>query len=320
VLKVEDLHIGFDSDSGFVPVVEKVHLQISAGQTLALVGESGCGKSLVASAIMRLLPPSGHMNRGIISLDGIDLATLDERALQQVRGNRVSMIFQEPMSALNPVFTVGAQVAEALLLHRALDAADARLQSVGLLATVGIPDPEARARSYPHELSGGMRQRVIIAMALACDPDLIIADEPTTALDVTIQAQILDLLHDLQERLGTAILFISHDFGVVSQMADNIAVMYAGRIVELGSAPDVLETPTHPYTRALLATTPRLDHSARRLPAIAGRVPSPHERDAGCHFRSRCPDAELQCSTSYPELIARTGGHLCACHVVNADD
>ena len=320
MLKVEDLHIGFDSDSGFVPVVEKVHLQISAGQTLALVGESGCGKSLVASAIMRLLPPSGRMNRGIISLDGTDLASLDERALQQVRGNRVSMIFQEPMSALNPVFTVGAQVAEALLLHRALDSADARLQSVGLLATVGIPDPEARARSYPHELSGGMRQRVIIAMALACDPDLIIADEPTTALDVTIQAQILDLLHDLQERLGTAILFISHDFGVVSQMADNIAVMYAGRIVELGSAPDVLETPTHPYTRALLATTPRLDHSARRLPAIAGRVPSPHERDAGCHFRSRCPDAELQCSTSYPELIARTGGHFCACHVVNADD
>ena len=316
---MEDLHLGFDSGSGFVPVVERVHLQISAGQTLALVGESGCGKSLVASAIMRLLPPFGRMNQGIISLDGIDLASLDEQALRQVRGNRVSMIFQEPMSALNPVFTVGAQVAEALLLHRALDTADARQRAIKLLATVGIPDPEARARNYPHELSGGMRQRVMIAMAVACEPDVIIADEPTTALDVTIQAQILDLLHDLQERLGTAILFISHDFAVVSQMADNIAVMYAGRIVELGSAADVLETPTHPYTRALLATTPRLDQSAQRLPAIAGRVPSPQERDAGCHFRARCPDAEPRCRTSYPELIARTGAHLCACHVASAD-
>jgi peptide/nickel transport system ATP-binding protein len=317
LLQIEDLHIGFDSDQGFVPVVEAVNLEIAPGQTLALVGESGCGKSLIASSIMQLLPPFGRVNRGAISLDGQNLANLDERALQRIRGNRIAMIFQEPMSALNPVFTVGAQIAESLLLHRSLNKRRALEQSIDLLASVGIPDPDVRAGNYPHELSGGMRQRVLIAMALACEPDLIIADEPTTALDVTIQAQILDLLHDLQEQHGTAILFISHDFGVVSQMADEIAVMYAGRIIEQGSAADILESASHPYTRALLATTPRLDHSAERLPAIIGRVPSPFERDDGCHFRQRCDYAVAQCAVSYPDLIARTSNHPCACHVVN---
>jgi len=319
LLEIEDLHIGFDSDQGFVPVVEAVNLAIARGSTLALVGESGCGKSLIASSIMQLLPPFGRVNRGVISLDGQNLASLDERSLQKIRGNRIAMIFQEPMSALNPVFTVGAQIAESLLLHMELDNKAARQRSIELLESVGIPDPQVRAGNYPHELSGGMRQRVLIAMALACEPDLIIADEPTTALDVTIQAQILDLLHDLQERHGAAILFISHDFGVVSQMADDIAVMYAGRIIEQGSAAEILESPTHPYTRALLATTPRLDHKADRLPAIVGRVPSPFERDAGCHFRKRCDHAVAQCAASYPELIARVGSHPCACHVVNAN-
>ena len=298
-------------------MVEEVSFELNSGETLALVGESGCGKSLIASAIMRLLPPFGRINAGSITLSDIELTQLDEKALKGIRGNRVSMIFQEPMSALNPVFTVGAQIAESFRLHRSANRANALREAVEMLSRVGIPDPEARARNYPHELSGGMRQRVLIAMALACEPDLIIADEPTTALDVTIQAQILDLMHDLQSRMGTAILFISHDFGVVSQMADDIAVMYAGRFIEQGSAAEVLDTPTHPYTQALLATTPRIDQTSTHLPSIPGRVPSPEERDHGCHFRSRCSRAEDGCRDSQPRLIATAAGHSCACHVIN---
>lgn len=303
-----------------MPVVEAAGLSISAGQTLALVGESGCGKSLIASSIMRLLPPFGRIKQGRILLEGTDLAALGERDLQDLRGNRIAMIFQEPMSALNPVFTVGSQISEALRLHSRIDKNAAAEKTLDLLASVGIPDPKVRARNFPHELSGGMRQRVLIAMALACEPDLIIADEPTTALDVTIQAQILDLLHEIQEDHGAAILFISHDFGVISQMADDIAVMYAGRIIEQGSAAQVLESPAHPYTRALLATTPRLDEVVNHLPAISGRVPSPAERDAGCHFRGRCDLAEARCAESHPGLIASASGHASACHVLNASD
>jgi oligopeptide/dipeptide ABC transporter ATP-binding protein len=319
LLTIEDLHIGFDSEQGFVPVVEDLSFQLNAGETLALVGESGCGKSLIASAIMRLLPPSGRIAAGKIRLGSSELTAMEEKDLTRIRGNRISMIFQEPMSALNPVFTVGSQIAESLILHRAMKKAAAFKQAVELLASVGIPDPEVRAGNHPHELSGGMRQRVLIAMALACEPDVLIADEPTTALDVTIQAQILDLMHDLQSRLGTAILFISHDFGVVSQMADDIAVMYAGRIIEQGSAADILDSPVHPYTRALLATTPRFQRNIERLPAIAGRVPSPEERDGGCHFRQRCPNAGPPCSESHPLLIASSTGHSCACHRIQLD-
>ena len=299
-------------------VVEAVSFELRRGETLALVGESGCGKSLVASALMRLLPPAGRISGGSIRLDDQELLGLSESQLQELRGNRISMIFQEPMSALNPVFTVGAQIAEALLLHRGQDKASARSQAIELLASVGIPDPGARARAYPHELSGGMRQRVLIAMALACEPALLIADEPTTALDVTIQAQILDLMHDLQERLGTAILFISHDFGVVSQMADRVAVMYAGRIAEQGAAGDVLESPEHPYTQALLATTPRLERTVERLPAIAGRVPDPRERGTGCYFHSRCPRAQDSGLERQPLLVARGSGHTAVCHRLDA--
>jgi peptide/nickel transport system ATP-binding protein len=319
LLTVQGLHIGFDSDHGFVPVVEDASFDLDAGRTLALVGESGCGKSLIASAIMRLLPPAGRIERGSIRLHSQELTRMDDKRLETIRGNRISMIFQEPMSALNPVFPVGNQIAEALRLHRSVGKRKAAEQAIDLISSVGIPDAAARAKSYPHEMSGGMRQRVLIAMALACEPDVLIADEPTTALDVTIQAQILDLMHDLQSRMGTAILFISHDFGVVSQMADDIAVMYAGRIVERGSAADILTTPLHPYTRALLATTPRIEQVAQRLPAIAGRVPDPDERDAGCRFRLRCSAAVERCASSHPELIARSPGHTCACHVVNAD-
>jgi peptide/nickel transport system ATP-binding protein len=319
LLAVRDLHIGFDSDEGYVPVVEEASFELDAGRTLALVGESGCGKSLIASAIIRLLPPAGSIGRGSIQLNGEELTGLDDKALERIRGDRISMIFQEPMSALNPVFPVGNQIAEALRLHRMLSKREAAERAADLIASVGIPDAARRARSYPHEMSGGMRQRVLIAMALACEPDVLIADEPTTALDVTIQAQILDLMHDLQTRMGTAILFISHDFGVVSQMADDVAVMYAGRIVERGSAEEILGSPRHPYTRALLATTPRFDAVADRLPAIAGRVPAPDERDAGCHFRKRCAAAVETCALSHPTLIASTASHACACHVANAD-
>ena len=226
------------------------------------------------------------------------------------------MIFQEPMSALNPVFKIGQQIAEALILHRAMQKREALERATELLAAVGIPDPASRADNYPHQLSGGMRQRVMIAMALACEPEVLIADEPTTALDVTIQAQILDLVHDLQEKLHTAILFISHDFGVVSRMADEIAVMYAGRIVERGTSSTILLEPQHPYTQALLQTTPRMDRSVARLPAISGRVPSPTNRPSGCCFRPRCDKAMDICQTERPRDIRITPEHFAACHEI----
>jgi oligopeptide/dipeptide ABC transporter ATP-binding protein len=316
LLSVENLSIGFDSDDGFVPVVEEVDFVLATGRTLALVGESGCGKSLTALALLGLLPPFGRISSGTIRFDGQDLVQLNERSFARVRGNRISMIFQEPMSALNPVFNVGSQVAESLILHRGLSRRKARVEAVALLATVGIPDPADRAASYPHQLSGGMRQRVLIAMALACEPDILIADEPTTALDVTIQAQIMDLMLELQERLGMAILFISHDFGVVSRMADEIAVMYGGRIVETAPSGELLGKPRHPYTQALLRTTPRIDASLERLPAIPGRVPTAAERPRGCCFHPRCTLAVERCRAESPVLRATTPGHAQACHVV----
>lgn len=303
LLSVKKLSVGFDSDDGIIPVVEDLSFELEPGKTLALVGESGCGKSITAFSILKLLPPFGRILSGSIQFNGLDLTKMDEKSLQKFRGNRISMIFQEPMSALNPVFTIGAQVAESLMLHTALSRHEAMREAINLFGRIGIPDPESRAENYPHQLSGGMRQRVIIAMALACEPDLLIADEPTTALDVTIQAQILDLMHDLQENSGTAILFISHDLAVVSRMADDIAVMYAGRIIEQSSSADILESALHPYTQALLATTPRLDKRVLRLPAIPGRVPSPKERGSACCFQPRCPSASKQCSISRPETI-----------------
>jgi len=313
VLSVENLHVGFDSDDGFVPVLNDVGFQLTRGKTLALVGESGCGKSLSALAILGLLPPFGKITRGTVTFGETDLASLDESALAAIRGDRISMIFQEPMSALNPVFTVGSQIGESLRLHRSVTARDAGAMAVDMLDSVGIPDPKARAGDYPHQLSGGMRQRVLIAMALACEPDILIADEPTTALDVTIQAQIMDLMLDLQERMGTAILFISHDFGVVSHMADDIAVMYAGRIVEHASAAGIIEAPQHPYTRALLETTPRMDINRKTLPAIKGRVPTPEERGPGCPFQPRCGLAGERCGSN-PTLATTSKTHLVACH------
>ncbi|MDM3871040.1 ABC transporter ATP-binding protein [Porticoccus sp. W117] len=318
LLKVDNLSIGFDNDDGLVRVVEDVSFTLERGQTLSLVGESGCGKSLTAFALLQLLPPFGKILSGSVCLQGENLASMDEAQLQKIRGNRISMIFQEPMSALNPVFPVGVQVAEALILHKGMAKKAALKEAVGMLEKVGIPDPASRAVNYPHQLSGGMRQRVMIAIALACEPEILIADEPTTALDVTIQAQILDLMHDLQENLGTAILFISHDFGVVSRMADDIAVMYAGRVIEQGSSSDILLNPQHPYTQALLQTTPRIDASLDRLPAIAGRVPGPRRRPPGCCFAPRCSVAVDCCSKQRPERLALSKSHIAACHVLDS--
>ncbi|HEX7035221.1 MAG TPA: ABC transporter ATP-binding protein [Pseudomonadales bacterium] len=255
LLAVEGLSAGFDTPDGFRPVLEDVSFTLARGQTLALVGESGSGKSFTALCLLGLLPPFGRIRSGAIRFDGVDLTTLPEPELAALRGARLSMIFQEPASALNPVFAVGWQVAEAFRLHRALTRRQARAAAEEMLAAVGIADPSSRARAYPHELSGGMRQRVMIAIALACDPEILIADEPTTALDVTVQAQIVDLLLEQQRRAGTAMLFISHDLAVVSHLADEIAVLSAGRIVERGPASRVIQRPAHPYTRALLDAT-----------------------------------------------------------------
>ena len=318
LLSVNSLCIGFDSDDGLINVVEDVSFDLQSGQTMALVGESGCGKSITAFGLLKLLPPFGRILSGSALLNGEDITKLNESAMQQIRGHKISMIFQEPMSALNPVFTVGAQVAESLVLHKAMQKKQARNNAIDLLASVGIPDAESRADNYPHQLSGGMRQRVMIAMALACEPDILIADEPTTALDVTIQAQILDLMHDLQEQFGTAILFISHDLSVVSRMADDISVMYAGRIIEQSSATGILDSPAHPYTQALLATTPRVGALVDRLPAIPGRVPPPEERGSGCCFNPRCPRASDLCRTDRPESIWLKEQHLVACHDANS--
>ena len=317
VLEVSDLSIGFDNDDGLVTVVEDVSFTLGKSKTLSLVGESGCGKSLTALAILQLLPPFGRILKGSVKLHGRELVGLGDTQMQKVRGSDISMIFQEPMTALNPVFSCGKQIAEALILHKGIDKKNAMQQAVGMLEAVGIPDAASRADNYPHQLSGGMRQRVMIAMALACEPDILIADEPTTALDVTIQAQILDLMHDLQEKFGTSILFISHDFGVVSRMADDIAVMYSGRIVEHGSSADVLLQPRHPYSSALLKTTPRIDISLDRLPAIPGRVPRPTNRPAGCYFTPRCPKATDVCRVQRPADTRLSDSHFAACHEVN---
>ena len=320
VLSVRGLCIGFENEDGLIQVVEDVSFDVALGKTLALVGESGCGKSLTALALLNLLPPFGKITAGSIRLGGRELVGLDEQGLQSIRGNRISMIFQEPMSALNPVFPIGVQVGESLRLHRGFNKQEAAEHAVEMLASVGIPDAASRAKSFPHELSGGMRQRVLIAMALACEPDVLIADEPTTALDVTIQAQILDLMHDLQEKLHAAIVFISHDLGVVSRMADEIAVMYSGRIVEYAPSREILSAPRHPYTQALLETIPRMDASVHHLPAIPGRVPSPAERPAGCHFNPRCTIATPACSATRPPLIEIGDRHRVACLEVSANE
>jgi peptide/nickel transport system ATP-binding protein len=324
VLDVDGLVTSFVTGRGVVRPVDGVSFELRRGRTLAIVGESGSGKSVTALSIMRLIPENtGRIERGRIVFEGRDLMTLSARELRSFRGNRAAMIFQEPMTALNPVQTAGAQVAEAFRLHRGASSKEAFAQAVAMLEKVRIPDPAARAKNYPHELSGGMRQRVMIAMALACTPSLLIADEPTTALDVTIQAQMLRLMQTLQRELGTALLFITHDLGIVAEIADDVAVMYAGRFVEHASVYELFEQPLHPYTRGLLEARPQLDGDrGAPLATIRGMVPSLTELPRGCRFAPRCPLVEPICIEQDPPLVtlgrdSRSGAaqRKVACHV-----
>ncbi|WP_372839973.1 ABC transporter ATP-binding protein [Phaeovulum sp.] len=303
---------GLQIDAGNRPVVEDLALTIGAGEMLGLVGESGCGKSVTALALMRLLAtPPMHIRAGAIHFGGRDILSLSETEMEGLRGDDIAMIFQEPMTSLNPVFTVGDQIAEALRLHRGMAGPEAWREAERLLELVGMPAPETTVRRYPHQISGGQRQRVMIAMALACEPDLLIADEPTTALDVTVQAQILDLLDDLRRKRGMAVLLITHDLGVVSQYCDRVAVMYGGRIVEVASSDELFTQPRHRYTAALLATIPASNPPGTELPAIAGTVPPPGHRPPGCAFAPRCSAAIARCHAEMPPL----GGdaHLFRC-------
>jgi oligopeptide/dipeptide ABC transporter ATP-binding protein len=313
LLEVAHLTTVFDLASGPAPAVDDVSFDVRPGETLGLVGESGSGKSVTAMSIMRLLQPPGRIAGGSIRFEGRDLLTLTEAEMRERRGARMALIFQEPMTALNPVFTVGDQIAEALLVHGKATRREAGARAVELLEAVRIPDAAVRVKSYPHQLSGGMRQRVLIAMALACRPSLIIADEPTTALDVTIQAQILDLLREMRSALGLSLLLITHDLGVVAETADRVAVMYAGRIVEQGPVRDVLRTPRHPYTKGLLASLPG---SVRgRLRAIEGSVPRLGAWPSGCAFHPRCADRFEPCAGVPPPEVELGPGHSARCYL-----
>jgi peptide/nickel transport system ATP-binding protein len=313
LLEVRDLETHFVHPAGVARAVNGVSFALPPGSVLGLVGESGCGKSMTALSLMRLVPPPGRIVGGEVSFDGRDLLQLPEAEMRRVRGAGLAMIFQEPMTALNPVMRIGAQVAEALWLHGRAGRRAARERAVALLGEVGIPDPAARARDYPHQLSGGMRQRVMIAMAISCEPRVLIADEPTTALDVTIQAEILDLLRTLRERHGMAALLITHDLGVVAEQADRVAIMYAGRIVEHAGVEDVFDRPRHPYTQALFRSMPGAGPRRARLEAIPGQVPDLLRLPSGCAFRDRCPQAIAACAEGVPPLEEKAPGHHVAC-------
>ncbi len=319
LLEVADLKTWFRAEGEVARAVDGVSFTLDRGETLAIVGESGSGKSVTSLSIMRLVPiPPGEIAGGTVRFRGRDLLRLSEPEMRQVRGNEIGMIFQEPMSSLNPLLTVGEQIAEVVRLHRGLGRRAARRHAVEMLARVNIPDPERRAAEYPHRLSGGMRQRVMIAMALACHPALLIADEPTTALDVTIQAQILELIRTLQAEMEMSVLFITHNLGVVAQIADRVAVMYAGRIVEQGRVEAVFAAPLHPYTRALLRSIPRVEGGGRdpanRLLSIPGQVPSPAALPRGCSYSPRCPLAEEICRSTMPDIETPRAGHEVRCH------
>ncbi|HIA48124.1 MAG TPA: ABC transporter ATP-binding protein [Candidatus Hydrogenedentes bacterium] len=314
LLRLTDVSVSFPTDRGVVRAVESVSLEIDAGETLAVVGESGSGKSITALSLLRLIPEPGTIDQGSIEFEGQDLLTLNRSSMRAIRGNRIAMIFQEPMSSLNPVVTIGKQVAEPFRLHRRMSKKKALDAAIELLAKVAIPDPASRMNSYPHEFSGGMRQRVMIAMALACQPKLIIADEPTTALDVTVQSQILALLKDLTRELDSALLLITHDLGIVARYADRVAVMYGGRIIETASARDLYRNPRHPYTQGLLASVPRLDdESGKRLLPINGQPPDLAHLPAGCAFSLRCPHVAERCKSDRPLLETVANNHSSAC-------
>ncbi len=313
LLQVSNLQTSFFTDQGEIKAVDDVSFALYGGQTLALVGESGCGKSVTALSIMRLLSSPGRVVGGMIMFKGQDLLNLPEKAMREIRGKSISMVFQEPMTSLNPVMRIGDQIGEVFEIHTDLSDKAIRQEVIGLLEKVRIASPEQRIDQYPHEMSGGMKQRVMIAMALACKPELLIADEPTTALDVTIQAQILDLLADLQKDLGMAILLITHNLGVVAQFAQDVIVMYASKIAERASVKKLFQHPSHPYTRALLKSLPRPGERQTRLEAIPGTVPSPLQYPTGCHFSSRCAEVLEQCPTQSPPTVQVGESHEAVC-------
>ena len=314
LLEVRGLQTHFASERGVVRAVDGVDLRLERGRTLGIVGESGCGKSVTALSIMGLVPqPPGRIAAGEVRFEGEDLLQAPVQRLRDLRGHQLSMIFQEPMTSLNPAFQAGDQIAEVILRHKNVNAGEAKHQAVEMLRKVRIPSPETRAREYPHQLSGGMRQRVMIAMALACNPKLLIADEPTTALDVTIQAQILELMRALREELGTAIILITHDLGVIAELAEDVIVMYAGKVVERCAVPRLFAEPQHPYTIGLLGSIPRLDLEQERLSAIEGFVPDAAAMPEGCRFHPRCPFSVERCRKELPELKEVVSGHFVAC-------
>ncbi len=319
MLEIRDLRIHFDTEEGVVPAVDGVNLRVPAGKTLCIVGESGCGKSVTCHSVLRLTPPNGRIVSGAILFEGDDLLSLDRNRLTKISGSDIAMIFQDPMNALNPVHTIGTQLMESLMLHQSMARDAARREAIRLLDIVSIPEAGSRLRDYPHQLSGGMSQRAMIAMALACRPKLLIADEPTTALDVTIQAQILDLLRNLQDELGMSIILVTHDLGVVAEMADTVAVMYCGRVVEEASVRDIFRHPRHPYTEGLLRSLPRVDRDVDALTPIDGWVPSPRDLPDGCSFAPRCNYASDRCTADVPALdvpplVGEQLAHGVACH------
>ncbi len=318
LLKVEDLVVSFRTDAGYVRAVDGASFEVGEGATVGIVGESGCGKSVASLSIMRLIPsPPGKVESGKITFKGRDLLTLHDREMRKVRGNEISMIFQEPMTSLNPVYTVGTQIMEAIQLHQDKNRREVRAHAIDMMRMVGIASPETNVDAYPHQLSGGMRQRVMIAMALACEPKLLIADEPTTALDVTIQAQILELLRKLQDKLGMSIIFITHDLGVIAETAKDVVVMYAGRVIERGAVGEIFAAPKHPYTKGLLASIPRVRPSAdgkrHRLPTIEGMVPDLASLPAGCRFADRCSMRQDRCTATDPMLREILPNHFSRC-------
>lgn len=313
LLEVKNLSTSFISDQGRLRAVDDVSFFVRKGETVGLVGESGCGKSVTSLSLLRMIDSPGRIDSGEIWLNGTNIMTLSNSQMRKVRGSEISMVFQEPMNSLNPVFTVGNQIAEVFRIHQNLSGSELRQKTLEMLKLVNIPSPEKRIDEYPHELSGGMRQRVMIAMALACKPKLLIADEPTTALDVTIQAQILTLMVRLQKELGMAILFITHDLGVVAEVCDYVLVMYAGKIIESGKVSDLFKSPRHPYTKGLLASIPRLGKRQATLPAIGGVIPSLAELPKGCRFSNRCPYAKDLCHQKEPVLEELPEGRNVAC-------
>lgn len=319
LLEVKNLETEFKVKRGLVKAVNGVSFEIEKGEILAVVGESGSGKSVTSLSVMGLIEKPGRISKGEIIFDGKDLTKLSKKEMQAIRGDRISMIFQEPMTSLNPVYRIKDQIMESILTHTKMTKKEAEEHAVEMLRLVGIPDPERRAEDYPHQMSGGMRQRVMIAMALACNPELLIADEPTTALDVTIQAQILDLINSLREKLNMSVLLITHDLGVVSETADKVVVMYCGRVVEKGTVEDIFTDPRHPYTRGLLDSIPRMDKDVKPLYMIKGIVPDPTNLPKGCPFADRCDRCMDKCREAMPKLVETGEGRAVRCFLENDD-